>query len=158
MSRVALLNMDGQPLQLISKEQAALLIWKGKAVPCDESKVAKVFRSINTEIVVTKAIRLLKFIAGIYKDTRRVVWSKRNVLARDKHTCQYCGDKADTIDHVHPRSKGGGNTWENTVAACKPCNTKKDSLTLKEAGMVLGRKPTQPTLFQIIAGNMSDAY
>lgn len=156
MSKVALLNMDGQPLQLISKEKAALLLYKGVATPCEHHGIAKVFRSISTEIIVTKAIRLVKFIKWIYEDTKKVVWSKRNVLARDKHKCQYCGTKADTIDHVTPKSKGGRNGWLNTVAACKPCNTKKDNKTPEQAGMTLRKKPYQPTLFQIISGNMTE--
>lgn len=70
------------------------------------------------------------------------VYADRMVLyARDKHICAYCGDtfepKALTIDHVHPKSRGGKNTWVNCVTACKPCNHKKGSKTPEEARMQL---------------------
>ena len=50
-----------------------------------------------------------------------------------------------TVDHVLPRSKGGKNTWENLVAACKPCNQKKGAKTaVDEADMHPIRKPYVP--------------
>jgi hypothetical protein len=63
--------------------------------------------------------------------------SKRGVLLRDNRTCAYCGEFASTIDHVHPRSRGGKNTWQNMVAACLSCNHKKGSRTPEEAHMTL---------------------
>lgn len=44
------------------------------------------------------------------------------VLTRDKHTCQYCGDSADTVDHVIPFSHGGADSEANLVTACSWCN------------------------------------
>lgn len=59
--------------------------------------------------------------------------SKRNVFLRDEYTCQYCGSKVNdvtaTLDHVHPVSKGGKTTWENSTTACKPCNYRKAAET-----------------------------
>jgi 5-methylcytosine-specific restriction endonuclease McrA len=72
------------------------------------------------------------------KHTMRL--SKRNVFLRDQYECQYCGaevtDQSATLDHVHPVSKGGKTTWENSTTACKPCNYKK-------AAHVGKFKPTQ---------------
>ena len=48
--------------------------------------------------------------------------------------CGYCGGHASTIDHVLPRSRGGRNTWPNTVAACDGCNQRKGDRTPAEAG------------------------
>ena len=74
--------------------------------------------------------------------------SRRNIFARDKSICQYCGRKfarADlTIDHVIPRSRGGRDTWENLVLACSGCNLKKRDRTPEEAHMPLIRKPVSP--------------
>jgi 5-methylcytosine-specific restriction endonuclease McrA len=61
---------------------------------------------------------------------RRVAFTRFNVFLRDRFRCQYCGGKFAaselTFDHVIPRSRGGQTSWENIVAACGPCNTRKD--------------------------------
>jgi 5-methylcytosine-specific restriction endonuclease McrA len=74
--------------------------------------------------------------------------SRRNIFARDKNVCQYCGKKFPrfdlTIDHVIPRSRGGTDTWENLVLACSGCNLRKRDRTPEEAQMPLIRKPISP--------------
>jgi 5-methylcytosine-specific restriction endonuclease McrA len=49
----------------------------------------------------------------------------RRVLERDGYICAYCGEVADTADHVIPRSRGGGDGLDNLVAACRACNASK---------------------------------
>ena len=61
----------------------------------------------------------------------------RGILERDGHICQYCGAKANTIDHVQPKSRGGSNSPSNLVASCMRCNQKKGDRTPEEAGMPL---------------------
>ena len=50
-------------------------------------------------------------------------------------TCVYCGESYDlsdlTIDHVHPRCRGGGDI-NNTVCACLQCNQDKGSNDWKD--------------------------
>ena len=79
---------------------------------------------------------------------QRVPFSRRNLHRRDGNSCQYCGRnvRADdiTVDHVIPKSKGGKNTWENCVIACRRCNSRKGSKGLKESGLYLLREPKQP--------------
>jgi 5-methylcytosine-specific restriction endonuclease McrA len=72
--------------------------------------------------------------------------TKKNVIARDNHTCQYCGrsDCEMTIDHVIPRSKGGKFSWDNLVSACPDCNQRKGNRSLKEAKMKLLSIPQEP--------------
>jgi 5-methylcytosine-specific restriction endonuclease McrA len=74
--------------------------------------------------------------------------SRKSVYNRDKGKCQYCNKSVDrrdfTIDHIHPKSRGGGTTWNNIVTACKPCNARKDDKTLKQARMTLLSKPIKP--------------
>lgn len=58
----------------------------------------------------------------------KVALTRRNIMIRDRFCCQYCGSKRNlTLDHVHPQSKGGRNTWCNLVTACMGCNQKKGS-------------------------------
>lgn len=58
---------------------------------------------------------------------------KRVILRRDNYVCQYCGEFGNTVDHIMPKSRGGGNTWTNLCAACKKCNGKKANKTPQEA-------------------------
>ena len=51
------------------------------------------------------------------------------VLQRDAYTCAYCGDVANEVDHVYPKVKGGEDTLDNLVAACRTCNIKKKDKT-----------------------------
>jgi len=77
-------------------------------------------------------------------DRARAALSRRAVFVRDGHRCQYCGANAENIDHIVPRSRGGEHVWENVVAACRPCNTRKEDRLLHEVGLVLRRKPMAP--------------
>jgi|SRR6185312_4589499 len=56
------------------------------------------------------------------------------ILRRDNHTCQYCGEIAPSVtlhvDHVKPKALGGTDGPENLVAACKDCNAGKASTIL----------------------------
>ncbi|NLX60684.1 MAG: HNH endonuclease [Phycisphaerae bacterium] len=102
-------------------------------------------RTVRLEIAVPRVIRLL----GFEKVPRREVrFNRRNIYARDNNRCQYCGRKFPTselsLDHVIPKSRGGGMTWENVVCACVSCNVRKGGRTPREAGMHLTRKPFKP--------------
>ena len=79
---------------------------------------------------------------------KEIVLSRKNILKRDNHTCQYCGVRSVpmTIDHVISRNKGGEETWDNLVAACVPCNTRKGNHSPREAEMVLVKTPRKPTM------------
>jgi len=89
-------------------------------------------------------LRLIRYVKTTFLYARSPVWSKRGVLRRDKHTCAYCGAKATTVDHLVPQSRGGRNTWLNTVAACQACNARKGNRTPAEAEMLLAWRPRVP--------------
>lgn len=71
------------------------------------------------------------------------VVNRRTVLMRDKGICQYCGRLAENVDHVIPRSKGGGNNWENVVASCATCNNRKADRYLEDTDMKLKKQPAR---------------
>ena len=100
-------------------------------------------RTISTSYPYPSVIRLTTYIRIPY---RKIELSRKNILRRDKNTCQYCGKKSSslTIDHVIPRSRGGSDTWENLVGACVRCNNRKGNQTPAEAEMKLQNKPTRP--------------
>ncbi|WP_083944828.1 RNA-guided endonuclease IscB [Thiomicrospira microaerophila] len=68
---------------------------------------------------------------------------KEYLLAKHKHTCAYCngvsGDNRLEVEHVQPRSKGGGNSVKNLVIACRSCNEAKGSQLLPEWKQSLGK-------------------
>jgi 5-methylcytosine-specific restriction endonuclease McrA len=91
---------------------------------------------------VPSVIRLLEY-RRIPHQSRAL--SRKNILLRDRNTCQYCGTVLPsselTLDHVIPRSRHGASTWENLVACCHVCNRQKGNRLPAEAGMRLLREP-----------------
>lgn len=141
MVRSLVLNATQEPLSVVPGRRAALLVHAGKAEVVHESGEA--LRSEHYSLPVPSVVRLHYFVHVPYTSARCI--SRRAVFARDGHVCQYCGGHADSIDHVTPRSRGGANTWDNVVAACRPCNTKKRDRLLSELSMGLKRRPTAPS-------------
>jgi 5-methylcytosine-specific restriction endonuclease McrA len=102
-------------------------------------------RTVRFEVAVPKVIRLL----GYDRLPAQIVkLNRRNLFARDRNQCQYCGKTFSTselsIDHVLPRSQGGQDTWENLVCACVRCNARKGGRTPIQAHMKLVREPVRP--------------
>jgi hypothetical protein len=101
--------------------------------------------TINFYIAVPRIIRLL-FYDRLPRN--EVKFNRRNIFARDKNRCQYCGHRFPTselsLDHIIPRSMGGKATWDNIVCACAECNVKKGGRTPKVARMKLIKKPVRP--------------
>lgn len=139
MRRVLVLNATYQPLSLVNVKRAVILVLKNKAEIIEEREGC--IRSERLTLPFPSVIRLVYFVSVPY---RGVSLSRRAVFARDRHICQYCGGRAESIDHVVPRSRGGGHIWENVVAACRRCNTRKMNRLPTEAGLKLSRKPFEP--------------
>ena len=101
--------------------------------------------TVNFHIAVPRIIRLL-FYDRLPRN--EVKFNRRNIFARDRNKCQYCGKWYPTselsLDHVIPKNMGGKSVWGNVVCACVKCNVKKGGLTLKQAGMTLVQKPDRP--------------
>ena len=72
--------------------------------------------------------------------TQRWKDQRLRVLKRDSYICQYCGEDATQVDHVIPRSRGGGHELDNLLACCAKCNTLKGA----KEGLFLGRSSTPP--------------
>lgn len=102
-------------------------------------------RTPTCEIQAPRVIRLLSY-DKMPKQT--VKFNRRNIFARDHNQCQYCGKKFVTselsLDHVVPRSQGGGTSWDNIVCACVDCNVRKGGRTPRQANMTLIRRPEKP--------------
>ncbi|MFM8004699.1 MAG: HNH endonuclease, partial [Dolichospermum sp.] len=112
MGKVLVLNASYEPLNITSWRRATVLLMKGKAERLEYNG-----KFLYTDFPQPTVIRLRHYVRVPYME---VPLTRRNILHRDGHTCQYCGYTGDklTLDHVIPRSRGGGDTWENIVAAC----------------------------------------
>ncbi len=101
--------------------------------------------TVRTQIAVPRIIRLFGYDR---LPKQGVKLNRRNIYARDRNRCQYCGDHFSTseltLDHVKPRRLGGGNAWDNLVCCCVACNSKKGGRTPAQAGMKLIHAPVQP--------------
>ena len=113
-------------------------------------------RTVHFEIQAPRVIRLLGYDR---LPRQRVKFNRRNIFARDGNRCQYCGKRFSTselsLDHVMPRSRGGGANWENIVCACLKCNVKKGGRTPTEANMKLFREPVQPKTSPVLSLKLS---
>ena len=149
MERCVILNGDYTFLNVVDWKRAIRLMIKQKAEVLKFS--SRAIRNSEGKIVtyVPLVMRLIKIIRMIYKN--KVPFTKKNVFVRDKYKCGYCGSKNDlTIDHVIPASRGGKTNFDNCVAACRPCNNKKDRRTPSEAKMYLSHQPYAPTISEFI--------
>ena len=66
------------------------------------------------------------------------------VLIRDGYICYYCGQEANTVDHIIPISKGGISSEDNMIAACHRCNSGKRDRIAPGSFLRDARKPTTP--------------
>src|SRR5579885_77004 len=109
-SPVLVLNATYEPVNVCAARRAIILILNGVALAEEQS--SSVIHSASAAMPIPSVIRLLEF--------RRIPFqvralSRKNILIRDRHTCQFCGKVLPaselTLDHVIPRSQGGKSTW-----------------------------------------------
>lgn len=109
-------------------------------------------KTVRFDMAVPRIIRLLGYDR---LPAQLVKLNRRNLFARDRNQCQYCGRHFSTselsIDHVIPRALGGQDTWENLVCACVKCNARKGGRTPDGAGMKLLRPVVRPKRNPLIA-------
>lgn len=150
--RVLVLNADYQPL---SYYPLSVVPWHEgvKAIFRDSVRVVSEYsrkvRSPGMEMQVPSVVVLKKF-APV---DQAPAFTRFNLFLRDEWNCQYCGDefttKELTFDHVIPRSKGGKTNWENIVASCRCCNTRKGNHMPEYIGMHPITPPRQPTVQEL---------
>ena len=138
--KALVLNATMEPLCVVPARRAVVLVLSSKADVIQTN--GHRFRSAELDLAAPSVVRLRSFVRVPYR--RRAALSRRGVFIRDEHICQYCGRSAENVDHVIPRSRGGLHEWENVVAACRRCNSRKKDYTPAEAAMVLRRQPYAP--------------
>jgi 5-methylcytosine-specific restriction endonuclease McrA len=162
------LNRNWQPVRVASVARALVMLYSGTARAVDPDTFQMYtwddwaaltpdddepfIRGVAFTMKAPEVITLTDFdkVPG-----SKVTFSRRNLFKRDRCTCQYCGAQPGpeelTIDHVVPRSRGGGSTWENCVLACVDCNRKKADRSLAEVGLRLKHTPKRPKWNPIFA-------
>jgi 5-methylcytosine-specific restriction endonuclease McrA len=169
---VLVLNRVFEPVRITTVRRAIRLLYTGTAQALDDEGefhdfatwlqlpvrhgVDDVVPIVNGGLRVPRIVHL-----RLYSRCRRptVRLTRRNVMLRDGFQCQYCARRGPVsildIDHVLPRSRGGGESWANLVTACQPCNRRKGRRTPQEAAMPLLRAPAVPLwshAVQLLAG------
>lgn len=149
------LNASFEPLTIVTPRRAVRLVLDGKAEILEEDS-RRCFRSEHRVVPWPSVIRLVRYVHVPRRFRRQV--TNTFLFARDDYTCQYCGrHKRElrgrqflTRDHILPVSRGGGNTWDNVVTSCSPCNNRKGGRLPEEAGMRLLTRPTEPNYVHLV--------
>jgi len=138
---VLVLNSDYEPLNVCKARRAIVLVILGKADILHARD--RTMRATNGTLPAPSVVKLRYHVR---RTTPELKLSRRTVFARDNYTCQYCGQQTHdlTLDHVVPRRLGGRTVWENVVAACRRCNTRKGDKPLEVSGLRLRRQPYRP--------------
>lgn len=144
-SRSLLLNASFEPMKIVCWQKAIILWFQGKVEILEYHPL--IVRSSRLTFQVPSVLRLKSYVRP--RPLNRIRFSRENVYIRDNFTCQYCGNRMPgrdlTLDHVVPASKNGAKTWNNVVAACRPCNQKKGNRTPHAARMPLLKEPATPS-------------
>lgn len=140
MSRALVLNATFEPLCIVSSRRALLLTLNDKAELVHDS--GNLVHAATVSFPEPSVVRLHYYVRVPFQ--AHMALNRRAIFARDGYRCQYCNAKAENIDHVIPRSRGGGHTWDNVVAACRRCNSSKRDSLLTETKMRLLRLPAPP--------------
>jgi 5-methylcytosine-specific restriction endonuclease McrA len=157
MNGALVLNATYEPLCVVSARRAVVLVLGDKAEVVHDS--GNRMHSARLTVTVPSVVRLTTYVRVPVR--RRAPLNRRAVFARDGGRCQYCAAPAESIDHVVPRSRGGEHVWENVVAACRACNTRKRDHLLSETRMALRHHPSAPrelTWVTVAAGTVPTAW
>lgn len=167
MASVLLLNASYEPLDVITWKHALSLMLRERVVAvCDD---AIEIQSVSKVFPIPTVLRLRRY---VNVPRRNAHWHRVGVLKRDRYTCAYCGrrpgdrqgshilGKQDfTVDHIWPVSRGGKNTWGNTICACARCNQRKADRTPHEANMKLRWEPKTPrSTYLVASGEIPTAW
>ena len=120
--RVLVLNQSYEPIMIIGAKRAIILVLNEKVDALENYR--EIIHSTYLTLPLPSVIKLKQY-ARIRR--KEIVLSRKNILKRDNHTCQYCGIRSVpmTIDHIVPRQRGGEDSWYNLITACVACNTRK---------------------------------
>ncbi len=141
---VLVLNQNYEPLSVTRMKRAMILLWLGKA-----EIIESLGWKIRTPSTVFRSPSIIRLQSYINLRRPAIPLTRKNIMKRDRYTCQYCGKRGIpmTCDHVIPKTRGGDDSWENLVCSCTYCNNRKGNNTPTEIGMRLLKTPKRPHYF-----------
>lgn len=152
--QVLKLDVGGRPIRWISREEGALLYCRDQVAWEAGEAIMLLHGGVSRATGQRSVLRVNSILATTGVDRSADYWAgtpaltNRRLFRRDDYTCLYCGEELPprllTRDHVVPRSCGGRDEWENVVAACRPCNHRKDNRSLESLGIRLLAVPYAP--------------
>eukprot|EP01025_Chloroclados_australasicus_P032811 TRINITY_DN3333_c0_g1_i1.p1 TRINITY_DN3333_c0_g1~~TRINITY_DN3333_c0_g1_i1.p1 ORF type:complete len:265 (+),score=4.12 TRINITY_DN3333_c0_g1_i1:429-1223(+) len=141
--RALVLDSAYQPVEVINWQRAICMDIVGKVDVLEYYDIT--VNSSSDEFYLPAVVRVRIYIQK-FKQCGPPI-TRKNILIRDRHMCQYCGSQDNlSIDHLIPVSKGGSWAWNNLVTACQVCNNKKGDKTLEQLGWKLKKIPKTPSL------------
>jgi 5-methylcytosine-specific restriction endonuclease McrA len=153
------LNRAGVPVDILPWRRAVTLWALGRAVVLEVYE-GRFVHSPSLTLALPSVVQCLDAPATPRNFTRVLPFTRRNLYRRDGGRCAYCGERVTyssfTIDHVHPRSLGGATSWENTVSACMPCNSRKGNRRPRSGELEPLRRPFVPRLSHAAPRNLVD--
>jgi hypothetical protein len=157
--RILRLNNAGQPIEWLAWQQATCLYARELVTWTLGDTIFRVRGGRNRLTGQRSIIELPSIMACGGKCLGRQCYNppltNTALFERDNYQCLFCGRYPDpkelTRDHLMPRSRGGGNSWENVVAACRRCNQHKGNRTLDELGLELLALPFRPNPSEYLA-------
>ena len=154
MAYALVLNATYEPIGVVPGRRALLLVLAAKAIAVEDGDA--LLHSANAGMSVPVVVRLTRFVKIPYRTV--VPLTRRGVFLRDGWRCVYCEAPATSLDHVVPRSRGGGHGWENVVSCCRRCNHVKADRTVAELGWRMHRPPRAPSgvAWRILGTGRSD--
>ncbi len=154
--KILQLNQSGHPQTWLTREQAVVMLVKGRIVWQLGDVAFRMQGGIN-RCGERSRVELAAIVACSGRVSHLHFAPALNnalLFRRDGNLCLYCGARFPscdlTRDHVVPRSQGGGDHWQNVVAACRRCNHKKGANTPEQAGMPLLAVPFVPNPFEFL--------
>ena len=140
-------DASGIPLEWIDFREAVRIYHLDQVVFALGKPLYQI-RGGHNAISGRRSIVQVNSIVGTHGDSRALLKSRahyipplnnQTLFARDVRLCMYCGDQHSvrglSRDHILPLSRGGTDTWNNVVTACKRCNNRKAGRTPEQAGM-----------------------
>ena len=153
-AKILKLNIAGRPVAWITREEGALMYCRDQVAWEAGIKFVRLRGGISRATGRRSVLFVSTIVAStggaqeydLLNDTPAL--TNKNLFRRDKHMCLYCGDYLYdcelTRDHVIPVSRGGTDTWENVVTACRICNHRKADYLLEDIDMQLLAVPYVP--------------
>ena len=136
------LDASWRPIEVIDAFKGVSMVYGGRARPLEWYDTGPHPTLRYPSVIVLKSY--------IHRRRFTMTCNRKNVVWRDRNTCQYCGGvflfKELTMDHVLPQYHGGLKTWDNIVTCCKKCNGKKGHKKIEETSMILLTKPKKPAI------------